>query len=225
MLVVRKAFRRACKTNHAAGLFSGTKEERKEERVRRRQEVWNEVNKGYFADFHEFRKNGGKRYEAPSQLCTRAEAKPFPRVSASTLSGTKVEFPQQLCGHVSLVTVSLRAIGMNINELYRQPFVKAFGGHPMISVWEISLVEMLLYRMLSRWLEANLKKQLPTDRHCSFISCTSETARIKKELFTGNSITGHVYLVDKEGLIRWRAHAKPTDRELKIMLDCTQQLL
>lgn len=59
----------------------------------------------------------------------------------------------------------------------------------------------------------------------SFISCTSETARIKKELSTGNSITGHVYLVDKEGLIRWRAHAKPTDRELKAMLDCTQQLL
>ena len=40
------------------------------------------------------------------------EAKPFPRVSANTLSGTKVEFPQQLRGHVSLVTVSLRAIGM-----------------------------------------------------------------------------------------------------------------
>lgn len=91
------------------------------------------------------------------QIIILQEAKPFPRVSASTLSGTKVEFPQQLCGHVSLVTVSLRAIGMvcdwigldlsfifflvvskqNINELYRQPFVKAFGGHPMISVWEV----------------------------------------------------------------------------------------
>lgn len=40
MLVARKAFRSACKRNHAAGLFSGTKEERKEERVRRRQEVY-----------------------------------------------------------------------------------------------------------------------------------------------------------------------------------------
>ena len=40
------------------------------------------------------------------------EAKPFPRVSASTLSRAKVEFPQQLCGRVSLMTVSLRAIGM-----------------------------------------------------------------------------------------------------------------
>ena len=40
------------------------------------------------------------------------EAKAFPRVSASTLSRAKVEFPQQLCGRVSLMTVSLRAIGM-----------------------------------------------------------------------------------------------------------------
>ena len=41
MLAVRKTFRGAWKRNHAAGLFSGaTKEERKEERARRKQEVY-----------------------------------------------------------------------------------------------------------------------------------------------------------------------------------------
>ena len=40
MLSVRKAFRGAWKRKHTAGLFSGTKEERKEEKARRKQEVY-----------------------------------------------------------------------------------------------------------------------------------------------------------------------------------------
>lgn len=41
----------------------------------------------------------------------------------------------------------------------------------------------------------------------------------------GNSIVGHVYLLDGSGNIRWRAIATPTKRELQAMLKCTNQLI
>ena len=41
----------------------------------------------------------------------------------------------------------------------------------------------------------------------------------------GNSIVGHVYLLDSCGGIRWRATATPTERELQTMLKCTKQLM
>ena len=41
----------------------------------------------------------------------------------------------------------------------------------------------------------------------------------------GNSLVGHAILVDKNSLIRWRATAVPTEREIQAMIECTKQLL
>lgn len=48
---------------------------------------------------------------------------------------------------------------------------------------------------------------------------------LMQALEVGNTIVGHVYLVDNEGLIRWRAHAVPTVQETNTLLKCSQQLL
>lgn len=40
-----------------------------------------------------------------------------------------------------------------------------------------------------------------------------------------NEIVGHAYLVDCNGLIRWKAHANPAELEINHMLDCSQLLL
>lgn len=46
-----------------------------------------------------------------------------------------------------------------------------------------------------------------------------------KEKFLENEIVGHAFLVDSNGLVRWKAHANPTDEEIKHMLDCSKILL
>ena len=38
-------------------------------------------------------------------------------------------------------------------------------------------------------------------------------------------MTGHAFLIDSEGYVRWKAHAKPTDEELESMKTCTERLL
>ena len=48
---------------------------------------------------------------------------------------------------------------------------------------------------------------------------------LKERLAVGNIIVPHTYLVDREGLIRWRAHAAPTTKELSAMITCTKQLV
>ena len=47
----------------------------------------------------------------------------------------------------------------------------------------------------------------------------------KKLLGVHNSIIGYAFLVDPEGLVRWKAHAKPTEKELKYMIKCTRELI
>lgn len=55
--------------------------------------------------------------------------------------------------------------------------------------------------------------------------CFTGTSKPIKENFLENTIVGHTFLVDCNGLVRWKAHANPTDEEIKFMLDCSKLLL
>ena len=46
-----------------------------------------------------------------------------------------------------------------------------------------------------------------------------------REKFLENEIVGHAFLVDSNGLVRWKAHANPTEEEIRYMLDCSKLLL
>lgn len=50
-------------------------------------------------------------------------------------------------------------------------------------------------------------------------------SELRKVLDVQNSIVGHAYLLDREGLVRWTAHATPTQSELHAMTKCTKDLL
>ena len=52
-----------------------------------------------------------------------------------------------------------------------------------------------------------------------------DAPEIRKTLQLGNSMIGYVFLLDKEGRIRWKAHASPTEHEIEALLRCSQQLL
>ena len=52
-----------------------------------------------------------------------------------------------------------------------------------------------------------------------------DVAQIRDTLQLGNSIIGYVFLLDREGRVRWRAHAAPTTQEIEALLSCSQQLL
>ena len=48
---------------------------------------------------------------------------------------------------------------------------------------------------------------------------------VRKTLQLRNSIIGYVFLLDRQGKIRWRAHASPTQKEIAALLNCARHLL
>lgn len=55
--------------------------------------------------------------------------------------------------------------------------------------------------------------------------CTGKMAlELRQALSIHSSMVGYAFLLDGEGLIRWRAHATPTQEELQWMTKCTQLL-
>lgn len=83
------------------------------------------------------------------------------------------------------------------------------------------------------WHPTENKKRFPTimnNNLCIFVVqdsflCFNGNIKPIKERFLENTIVGHAFLVDCNGLVRWKAHANPTDEEIKFMLDCSKLLL
>lgn len=56
--------------------------------------------------------------------------------------------------------------------------------------------------------------------------CTGKKAsELRMALRIHSSIVGYAYLLDGEGLIRWQAHATPTQGELQAMTKCAGELI
>ncbi len=56
------------------------------------------------------------------------------------------------------------------------------------------------------------------------VYCGKAASELRSCLDIHNSLLGYAYLLDREGLIRWRAHAQPTERELQRMIKCSTEL-
>ncbi|XP_064385147.1 uncharacterized protein LOC135334040 isoform X2 [Halichondria panicea] len=183
----------------------------------------------------EFRRNRGKRTEAPDHLCSIGESVMFPAVSGSSLSGQSLSLPprgsspsgQSLPPYslVSLILVSMRGLGMAMCEKYRAPFEREFARKQSVGVYEMSLLDKGVFRLIQGWVERNLRKKIDPQRQSSFLVCSEGVESVKSGLAIGNSIVGYAYLVDKEGRVRWKAHATPNEREIKALIKCTKTLM
>ncbi|XP_065827990.1 uncharacterized protein [Oscarella lobularis] len=194
-----------------------------EERRERRAQLKKELKKGYFADLEDFRKTGGKKFEAGSSLLPKQTSDKFPSLTGSTLSGRTIQFPNDMIGKTTVVLVSLRGIGQTMCDRYRN----ALESEPRqgVQVFEIVLLESRLYRWIQFWIERNLRKSIrPQERQDRFMCTGENTERLKESLPIENVLLGHSFLVDNDGLVRWKAHGVPTERETKSLIQCSKDL-
>ena len=128
-------------------------------------------------------------------------------------------------------------------EQYRKPLEGEFS-EDKVKVLELSLLDKALYVFMQKWIERNLKKAIPPTRHVCVCVCVhtgalyalilqsqfmvcagKKVSELRTILDLHSSIVGYAYLLDRDGLIRWQAHATPTNEELQGMTKSAQSLL
>lgn len=94
---------------------------------------------------------------------------------------------------------------------------------PEISIYDLSFYQGLVSKF-SFLLEATLKRKISPKYHDEFLCYYGKSDEIQRLLNIKNIILGYAYLVDKNGFIRWTAHASPTEGEIQALLNLTQRL-
>ena len=154
----------------------------------------------------------------------------FPTFDAVDVDGTAVAFPALLKRRVTLVGVSFRAIGAAQSREWLEPFGRrvylTYRGMAHTATAHCSLIEQPVFRFtwLRNWLLRDLRKAA-TDISLNTWNCLKigDVAPIRHQLNLDNRLVGYVYLLDQEGRVRFRGSGSPTEDELQLLFQVTEE--
>ena len=132
-------------------------------------------------------------------------------------------------GHPVLVCAAFRDGAQPMINMWAKHFDEAFSGSGKnVGLVEVSLVESLV---MSLW---PFRSMLMANgaRHAGIYGIDStylflfrDVDRFQRAMEMPNRLTGYVYLLDDEHLIRWRGCGFPEEGELQTLVSCTDELL
>ncbi|KMT01788.1 hypothetical protein BVRB_9g210700 [Beta vulgaris subsp. vulgaris] len=216
----------------------GSKEAIEKERAR----LKDEMSRGYFADMHDLKRNGGKIAMASKSLIPAAAAVKFPTMEVSYSDGEVFKLPLGSDGKVvdpnkmdipkaTLLCLSFRASSQGMNDSWSKPFLNAFSDSKNIHLYEVSFVDSwLLSRKPVKWLLLRMMKKSNLIENTSglqrqYVYSFGDNYYFRKELRILNLLTGYVFLLDKFGRIRWQGFGTATEEEISSLNSCVSLLL
>jgi hypothetical protein len=165
----------------------------------------------------EILKSNGKFFPSSPTLLPPAS---LPAWNSKAITGRSVSLPEDLCGQVTLLTLCFSAYSEPQLESFRRPFMEA--GGKMMEVRP--LMGRMKWWMFSRILRSVAMNSLPIEGRDSFVVAYRPMALLDA-LDVPNYLGAYVYLIDKQGRVRWKASGQATEDELVTMNRLKKQLL
>eukprot|EP00884_Botryococcus_braunii_P006519 jgi/Botrbrau1/15869/Bobra.40_1s0053.1 len=206
----------------------------KEKMEERRQQLKEEMQRGYFDDFKDLRQNGGKTFVANNQLIPAKEAVHIPSIKVEDFGGNEEAFPPPRGTlKAALLCVAFRGGAETMLASWSEPFRRTFASRPGTTLYEVSLVESKVMswqpfrRMIRMGPQGRLAEDpVPADiMPPSYIFYFGDCTAWRKALGMTNRLTGYVFLMDEEGRMRWRGSGKGEEEEVESLIRCTRGLL
>eukprot|EP00638_Chattonella_subsalsa_P003909 CAMPEP_0117751468 /NCGR_PEP_ID=MMETSP0947-20121206/10992_1 /TAXON_ID=44440 /ORGANISM="Chattonella subsalsa, Strain CCMP2191" /LENGTH=235 /DNA_ID=CAMNT_0005569853 /DNA_START=232 /DNA_END=939 /DNA_ORIENTATION=- len=182
-----------------------------------------EVEKGHFYEIKELNEHGGKVFPTDKKL--RPKSILFPSIECLSLAnGESRTLPQALGPNTSLVAISYKQFGFQMFDTWIPSYLENFNnkaGHQLVY---LSVVEGFMLKMFQSLLLKSMKGAIPPEFHDTSFSHFGETEELRESLGITNRLSGYLYLVDKDGFIRWRGCGRASEQELEHLMRATEQI-
>lgn len=149
--------------------------------------------------------------------------KKFPAVRAETLEGRKTFVPDDAAGRVTLVAVAFLRENQPQLDSWLNPFYEKFGSREDIMFYEVPMIAGG-YRFMKMIIDGGMRGGLPEFKHKHVVTMYGDVASYQRELDL-DPRSGHAFLLDRQGRIRWQAEGFSTPEKLSGLFEATQALL
>lgn len=129
----------------------------------------------------------------------------------------------------TLVGLSYREFGNKMLPSWINPFKEALCSpasprRNRVEVVQISVQEGFALRLLKGMVKSGFRKAVPVEDHERTLLFFGADQTFKDVLRCHNTCTGYVFLLDGIGRIRWAGSGKPTDEEMRTLIEVAKEL-
>ena len=139
----------------------------------------------------------------------------FPEIKAKTLSGEEIVLPEYSLGKTSLVGVAFVRGAQGMLDSWIKPFEKRCDSD---RVYEVPMIAGFFWRIFSGFIDEGMKSGIPAEKHDNVATFYGDTEKFKEKLSIEDDGLGYVFLLDKEGIIRFKGEGYADDRGIGEML-------
>mmetsp|Transcript_7047 Transcript_7047/g.14149 ORF Transcript_7047/g.14149 Transcript_7047/m.14149 type:complete len:336 (-) Transcript_7047:227-1234(-) len=173
-----------------------------------------------------------KLFEADEHLILREQAEQIPPLRLQALTGQPISVPS--INKVTLLLVSFNQLGFEMLPSWREPVERHLHANVLqhrqrnkrsLQVVSVSVVENRFYQSLSSVLGKAFERTVDSRHMDSTAGFYDDFSAWKPALGVKNRIIGYAFLIDPQGLVRWRGCAEATFQESMNLIRCLNDLL
>jgi hypothetical protein len=138
--------------------------------------------------------------------------KRFPDIEAKTLAGNRTQLPDAAKGRVALIGIGFVRESQYMIESWIEAYEEACKGG---TVYEVPMIEGLFWRVFSFVLDEGMRAGTPKAMQDNVITYYGDASDFKQELGIEDDSIGYIFLIDKDGIVRFKGSGYATEEGLK----------
>ena len=175
-----------------------------------------------------FENTKGKIFSPPISWFKQEKSLYFPDFVAQTLQGEKESFYQAISEKYSIVRLFSSVTGDQCTmtyfdrdgkDLYSKDYNSFVQEFPDFQIVDINMPTSWIKGFVLNLSLRNLKKSIPVERYDRYFILPNHILPpdIREELYCDNQCSGYIYILDKNGRIRWATSGYATPEDLTLM--------
>ncbi len=132
--------------------------------------------------------------------------------------------PRCSSGRIALISVAFERHAQGMLDSWSEPFVRKFGGNEGYVVYELPIIDAFWPRLISVSIDAGMRTGIPREKHPYVVTYYGDSTDLRQALEIGDRSLGYVYLLDRQGIIRWAGSGYATDDRIREMIGIAEEL-
>jgi hypothetical protein len=149
--------------------------------------------------------------------------KMFPKITAYSLAKTEVRLPDMAIGKVTLIAIAFVRQAQEMIDSWAIPFENRFSNKEKYAYYEIPMLGGI-WRVFRGSIDGGMRAGIPNEKHKSVLTHYGNYKAYTSYLLIDNLNNGHVFLLDREGLIRFRGMGFASEKDIIEMIQIAERL-
>jgi hypothetical protein len=134
-----------------------------------------------------------------------------------------VALPEAVKGHVALVCIAFMRSAQGMIDSWTQPFEQEFGKDSRFAVYEVPMINAG-WKVLSWMIDSGMRGGIPVEKHDNAITFYGDYSGYQEALGMENTNLAYVFLLDPEGIVRWKGQGYASPETEKEFLNAAMAL-